>query len=156
MNDTLTIVVFKLDGQRYAVPLAVVERVVQVAEITPLPNASQTILGAINVHGQVMVVLDLRRHLGLRPRELALSDELLIVRSAQRIVALLVDEVTGVLECPRAAQNVAEQIGPGMENVACVVKQPEGLLLVHNLDRLLGQSPPCTADISLSIQEMTP
>ena len=157
MNDTLTVVVFKLDEQRYAVPLVVVERVVQVAEITPLPGAPLMILGVINVHGQVVAVLDLRRHLGLRSRELMLSDELLLVRTAHRTMALLVDEVVGVRECPRPAQVVVDQIAAGLEGFACVVKQPDGLLLVHDLSRLLGQYPVAdTCGRSLSIQEVMP
>ncbi len=156
MNDTLTIVVFILDQQRYAVPLAVVERVVQIAEITPLPGAPPAILGAINVHGQVVAVLDLRRHLGLRPRELMLSDELLLVRTAQRTMALLVDEVRGVLEYPRPAEVVADQIATGLEDLACVIKQPDGLLLVHDLSRLLGQDPAESRGSSPAVQEVLP
>ena len=151
MTDTLTIVVFRLDEQRYAVPLAVAERVVQVAEITPLPHAPRAILGVLNVHGQVVAVLDLRQRLGLQTRELILSDELLLVRAGQRIIALLVDGVEGVMECPRPAQVAVDRIAPGL---ACVVKQTDRLLLVHDLDQLLGEDL-CNTDASpLPVQEV--
>ncbi len=154
MYDTLTIVAFKLDDQRYAVPLAVVERVVQIAEVTPLHGAPQSILGVINIHGHVVAVLDLRRHVGLRSRELMLSDELLVVRADHRTVALLVDEVVGVMEYPRPAQVDLDQIAPGLERFACVVKQSDGLLLVHDLNGLLGQVPANLCDQLPSIEEV--
>ena len=54
-------VAFVLNDQRYALRLAVVERVVQVVEFTPLPKAPEIVLGIINFEGRVVPVVDVRK-----------------------------------------------------------------------------------------------
>ena len=60
MNARRTIVVFLVDGQRYALPLSAVDRAVRAVAVTPLPEMPPQVLGAINVHGRVLPVLSLR------------------------------------------------------------------------------------------------
>lgn len=55
------LVVFRLDERRYALPLSVVERVIRAVEVTPLPKAPPIVLGAIDVQGRVVPVLNVRR-----------------------------------------------------------------------------------------------
>ena len=55
------IVVFALDEPRYALPLSAVERVVRAVEITPLPKAPEIVLGVINMQGQVVPAVDIRK-----------------------------------------------------------------------------------------------
>ena len=58
MSDIAQLVVFRLDERRYALPLAVVERVVRAVDVTPLPKAPPMVLGVIDVHGRVLPVLN--------------------------------------------------------------------------------------------------
>ena len=39
MSDVIHLVVFRLDEQRYALPLAKVEHIIRAVEVTPLPDA---------------------------------------------------------------------------------------------------------------------
>ncbi|MEJ0000255.1 MAG: chemotaxis protein CheW [Verrucomicrobiota bacterium] len=91
------LVVFELDGQRYALRLDVVERVLRTAEIRPLPGAPEVVLGLVNLEGQVIPVFDPRRRFGLPPREVQLSDVLIIARTRRLTVALAADATGGVL-----------------------------------------------------------
>jgi hypothetical protein len=79
-----SIVVFNLDEQQYALHLAAVERIVRVAEITPVPKAPAIVLGVINVQGQVIPVINIRKRFRLPDREMSLSDHLIIARTAKR------------------------------------------------------------------------
>ena len=92
-----------MDEQRYALPLAAVERMVRAVELTPWPQTPPKILGAINVQGNVLPVISLRRWLARPDRELDLDDQLLLVRSGTRRLALLADQVSGVSDYAAAA-----------------------------------------------------
>lgn len=138
MNDNVTLVVFAIDEQRYALPLCAVVRVVRAVEITSLPHAPPTICGVINVQGRVIPVVNLRQRLGCPQRALDLSDEFLIVRISQRWLALWVDAVSDVIETGREALIAAEQIAPGIEGVASVLKLANGLLLVQDPECLFA------------------
>lgn len=134
----LQLVVFKLADQRYALHLSAVERVVRIAELTVLPKAPQIVLGIINVRGRVIPVVDTRRRFGLPARELNLSDQLIIARTSQRVVALLADVVAGVIQHSRAAITAATEILRTLDYVEGVVKLEDGLVFIHDLDTFLS------------------
>lgn len=132
------IVVFALDDRRYGLPLSVVERVVRMVDVTPLPQAPEIVLGVVNVQGRVVPVLNLRRRFCLPERDVAPADQLVIARTARRAVALAVDAATGVLEYSARQAITARDIVPGIEYVEGVVKLADGLVLIHNLDKFLS------------------
>lgn len=90
-------VVFVLEGQRYALALEQVERLLRAVEITPLPESFGMVCGVINLQGRVVPVLDLRRRFGLPGREIDVRDQLLVVRSGQTLIALPVDDTLGLV-----------------------------------------------------------
>jgi purine-binding chemotaxis protein CheW len=134
----MQLVLFALDEQRYALALASVERAVRAVAITSLPKAPSAVLGIVNVKGNVVPVYDLRRRFRLPEREINLTDQLMIARTSRQIVALLVDTVNGVFEVPEEEITSAEKILPEVEYVRGVVKLPDGLVLIHDLDRFLS------------------
>ena len=108
------LIIFTLDDQRYGLPLSAVERVVRMVDITPLPQAPDNVLGIINVQGRVIPVINIRRRFRLPERELALTDQLVIARTARRPVALVADAVTGVHEYAEQEAVAAQDILPGV------------------------------------------
>lgn len=127
-----------MDAQRYALSLAVVERIVRAAEVTGLPNAPANVLGVINVAGRILPVLNLRRRFGLPEREISLSDQFLIARTKRRTVALVVDETQGVIEHSEAEIIGSAQIVPGLGQIQGVAKLLDGLVLIHDLESFLS------------------
>ena len=130
--------VFALDGQRYALDLDRVQRSLRVVAITPLPAAPANVLGIIDLGGTVIPVINLRQRFHHPPRRLHLSDHLVIAKTRKRIVALLVDETKGVIEVPAQSCSPADGILPRLEFVEGAVKLDDGLVLIHDLDRLLS------------------
>ncbi len=138
MDRPIELVVFALDGQRYALKLAAVERVLRAAEITPLPKLPDIVLGVLNVAGEILPVLDIRRRFHLPSRETDPADHLILARTARRRVALVVDRVSGVVERPEAEVIPAEDVLPGLEYVSGAAKLADGLVLIHDLDTFLS------------------
>ena len=138
MNKPTQLVVFGLDAQRYALPLASVERIVRAVETTRLPNAPAIVLGAINVAGRVLPVLNLRRRFGLPEREINPADQFLIAHTTRRTVVLVVDEALGMVECPATEIIQPTQIAPGLEQLRGVVRLDDGLVLIQDLEKFLS------------------
>ena len=136
--DALAVVVFSLDGQRYGVPLAAAERALPMAAVSPLPGCPDVVLGAINVHGDVTPVFDLRQRLGLAAREYGPGDCLLLARTARRVVALPVDDVHGVADVAGAQVVSPESVLPGIGRLAGIAALADGLLLIDDLGTLLS------------------
>lgn len=138
MNKANLLAVFILDEQRYALYLSVVERVVRVVEITPLPKAPDIILGVVNVQGRIIPVVDIRKRFHLAEREINLSDHLIIAHTSRRAIALVADTVTGVLELSDDEIIGKEEILSDLEYVEGVVKLEDGMILIHDLEKFLS------------------
>lgn len=138
MNKANQYVIFTLDEQRFALYLSATERIVRIVEVTHLPKAPEIVLGVVNVQGQVNPVVDVRKRFRLPERELNLSDQMIIAHTLRRTVALVVDSVSGIIECSEQEEIASGKILPGIEYVEGVVKLEDGMILIHDLDRFLS------------------
>jgi purine-binding chemotaxis protein CheW len=136
--ETLQLVVFTLDEQRYALHLHSVDRAIRMIEITPLPTAPEIVIGVVNVHGAVVPVLNIRKRFRLPEREPDLDDQLIIARTARRIVALVVDTVSDVVALPPGELVVPEAILTRLEHLDGVVKLDDGMVFIQDLDAFLS------------------
>lgn len=138
MNKLVRLVVFLLDEQRYALPLSSVMRIVSAAEVTPIPNAPAIVFGAINLQGRVTPVLDVRQRFQLPQREIGVRDQFLIAQTRCRSVALVVDEVQGLVEQEASDVINSNLFISGLEPFQGVVKLEDGLVLIHDLEKFLS------------------
>jgi purine-binding chemotaxis protein CheW len=132
------LVIFLLNDQRYGLPLVTVDRVVRMVCITPLPKAPDIILGIVNVQGQVIPVINMRRRFCLPEREITLTDQLVIAHTALRPVALVVDAVLDVFTPLVEVIIEAQSILFGTQYIKGVIKLNDGLILIHELDKFLS------------------
>lgn len=146
MTSSEQLVIFSLDEQRYGIPLATVERVVRIVEITHLPKAPDFIRGVINVQGEIMPVLDLRCRFGLPGRDSQLSDQLIILRCANRNFALIAESPCEVRECTTQMRTATEDLNPEFHFLTGVAKLPDGLILLSNPEVLLSSDEKKTID----------
>jgi purine-binding chemotaxis protein CheW len=91
-------ITFTLDGQFFAIELIKVERIALSASLIPVPYTSKSIRGAINIHGTVIPVINLRSVLGFQEREMELSDQFLVCLMEDLKVALWVDSVHEIVD----------------------------------------------------------
>lgn len=125
---------FSTDGQRYAIPLLEVDRVLPMVAVSPLQEAPEVVEGVVSLRGEVVPVVDVRRRLGLPARQPGLAARLVLVRTARRALALAVDGVEGVIELDASAETPV----PGARYVAGIAALPDGLLFIHDLDAYLS------------------
>ena len=135
--SSLQLVAFAVDSMRCAVPLANVERALGMVDVSPLPGAPEVLLGAINVHGRPMAVVDLRRRLHLAARDYDVHSHLLIVSTARRRLAIATDEVLGPVQIDPGAVALPQAVLPGQGPLSGVAALPQGLLFIYDLEAFL-------------------
>lgn len=138
MSESVPLVIFRVDEQRYGLPLNVVERIVRAAEVTLLPKGPAIVIGVLDVEGRVLPVLNIRRRLGLPEREISPIHQFVIARTPRRGIVFIIDEALGVVDLPATGMVGAAQIVPGLEHIRGVVQLPDGLVLIHDLERFLS------------------
>jgi purine-binding chemotaxis protein CheW len=143
------LLIFTLDGQRYALRLATVERVVRAAAITPLPKAPEIVLGILDLQGQVIPVINLRKRFRLPEREIRSEDQFVVARTETLTLALVVDSAESVMEQTDRSVIPPADILTGMVYLEGVTRTEEGLVLIHDLESLLF-----TAEEELLVQAL--
>lgn len=118
--------------------------------ITPLPEAPPIVLGVVDLAGTVVPVIDTRKRFALPSRALTLSDHLVIATTGRRTVALLVDETHGVLEASADSHAAADGILPGLDLFDGAITREDGLILIHDLARLLSLDDEAAIDRALA------
>lgn len=131
---------FSLDGQRYAVPLDEVERVLRAVEITRLPGTFGAVSGVISLQGRAIPVVDLRRRFKLPERELGLHDQLLVIRSGATTVALPVDATLGIIEEESGERLEAGELVSHLSCVSSVLPTGNGMVMVLDVRQVLTPS----------------
>jgi purine-binding chemotaxis protein CheW len=89
---------FLLDGFLFGVPVPQVQEVIRSQQMTPIPLAPGAVEGLINLRGQIVVAIDLRRRLGLQNRPNGKLPMNVVVHTSDSVVSLLVDEIGDVIE----------------------------------------------------------
>ncbi len=144
------VLLFTLEDQRYALPMPDVRELVRAVRLTPLPRAPDVVEGLLNLRGELLPVLDLRRRFRLPPRPISPLDHFIIARAGPRLVGLRVDRAEGLLELEPGALDETPQALPGVGYVAGAVKLPEGLVLVHDLKTFLSEAEALALDSALA------
>ena len=136
---TVELLIFQLDQQRYALPLARVERVLRRVAVAPFPKAPAIVSGVFELQGSLVPVVEIRQRFGLAPRAPRLSDQFLLAHARRHRVALAVEAVEPVVAVPAAEIAAPERVVPGLEYVRGIVRLPgAGVIFVHDLDALLS------------------
>lgn len=154
MSRLTQLVVFRLEEQRYALELPVVERVVRAVEVMPLPKAPDIVIGVIDVEGSVLPVLNVRQRFGLPGKVPSSDDQFLIARTPRRTVVLVIDEAVGVVERLDAEIVPRSGITPGLEHVRGVIRLDDGLALIHDLESFLSLEEEAALDDALSSEAL--
>jgi purine-binding chemotaxis protein CheW len=95
---------FHVGTYLFGVDVSLVQEVVRLQQMTPVPLAPPEIAGLINLRGEVLTAIDMRVRLGLSPAELGSDGDLarepvnVVVRIDDEPVSLLVDEIGAVLD----------------------------------------------------------
>src|SRR5271163_3969847 len=98
MANTQQFCTFYLENYFFGIELLNVQEVLQQLELTEVPLAPYAVRGLMNLRGQIVMAVDLRRQLGLPERPANQPAMNVIVRTGEDAVSLLVDEIGDVIE----------------------------------------------------------
>ena len=104
-------VIFKLDEQEYAVPIESVQEIVRVPEeLTRVPKTPDFVEGVINLRGNVLPVIDLRKKFDLREKQRDEHQRIMVFVIDNLSVGFIVDSVSEVLKIPRSVIQKSPEI----------------------------------------------
>ena len=134
---TIQLATFTLDGELYGVPVDRVQEVLQDQRATRVPLAPGAVSGLMNLRGEVVLVLDLRRRLSLAPRAADHTPTSMVVRIDGEVISLLVDRIGDVVHVDPAIFEPPPETLSGVARtlIEGAYKLDDRLLLALDVDR---------------------
>ena len=116
-SEYLELLTFKIDGQNFAFPLSMVERVIQSQTITRIEKTPEFIEGVIDIKGEIIGVISLRKRFSLADKPLSVSDLIVIINSPVGKMGVIADETGDILKISEESVSAMKPIFEGMSQI---------------------------------------
>lgn len=135
----LQLVSFHIGDEEFAVDILNIQGINRMMEITKVPNAPPFVEGIINLRGQVIPVVNLRKRLGFAMKESDKDTRIIVVEIAKRVIGFIVDNVNEVLRINGSITEPPPPMVAGIESeyITAVGKLEDRLLILLDLERVL-------------------
>ena len=130
---------FYLDNQMFGIDVQTVQEVIRYQQMTDIPLAPDAVCGLINLRGQIVTAIDLRKRLGLPSRPEGQLPMNVVVRSDDGAVSLLVDQIGDVQESDQENfESPPETLrGATRQLIRGAYKMKDRLLLILDTERVI-------------------
>ncbi len=139
MSSARSFATFYVGDFYFGVPSATVLELTNATAITPVPLAPHAVSGLINLRGQIVTAIDLRRRLAMAPRP-ELDDPITIFMNQGGVMfGLVVDKISDILEldplqCDKPPSHLP---AAAVDLIIGFHKLPERLMFVLDVDKLI-------------------
>ncbi len=135
------LVTFVIGHEEYGVDVRLVQEIIRVPAVTPVPRAPAFAKGVINLRGRIIPVMDFKAKLGLGQADATQRKaRILVVRLKGRLIGLLVDGASQVLKVPVSSIEAApeEVVETDAGHIRGVAKLRDRLVILVDLQRVLA------------------
>ncbi|MCW8956768.1 MAG: chemotaxis protein CheW [Gammaproteobacteria bacterium] len=134
-------VTFRLDNETYGINVMLIQEVLRITDIAPVPGAPDYVIGIINLRGNVVTVIDTRMRFGLPPRDFDDATRIVIIETENQTVGIVVDSVSEVVDIYSNEIETAPNVGNDetARYIEGVVSRGEELLILVDLNKLLTE-----------------
>ena len=139
-SSEIQLVVFKLGKEEYGVSILQVQEIKRITEITRVPHTPEYIKGVINLRGNVLPVIDLKKRLNL-PEQVATEDARIIIVKVKDIsIGMMVDAVSEVMTINQENIDSPDVVAGSVSAnyLSGVGKLQDRLLILLNLETITG------------------
>ena len=130
---------FALGGEEYGVEILKVQEIRGYTSITPIPNTPPNIKGVMNLRGAIVPVVDLRCTLAMPATEYSPFSVIIVVTVGTRVMGLIVDAVSDVLDVARTDIHPTPDFGTRIDArfIQGMARVGDKLVVLLDIDRVL-------------------
>jgi purine-binding chemotaxis protein CheW len=143
--EVVQLISFSIGSERFGVQILVIQEIIMMSAITEIPNSPDFVEGVINLRGNIIPVLDLRKRLRLRGGQRAAGAKpgtrILVVEIEDNVTGFIVDTVAKVITVPALKISPPPDIvmaGVQSQYISGVVHLDEGILIILDFKRILS------------------
>ena len=130
----------KIGQCKYAFSYKAIVMVTRVVKITSISaDVEKRFLGVINVHGEIIPVINIRKLMHITDKERNLNEKLIVLHCRHRKLAIVVDSITGLIEPLEFDIESLNEIVPDQELFEGILKKPDEMIFIFNSENLLSK-----------------
>lgn len=136
-------IVIRIGNEQYGINIGYVDNIVRMQRITRVPKAQNYYVGVINLRGEVVPVMSLRRRFGLEGDEYSGATRIIILKlEDQSLVGVIVDEVREVVNLdPSKIETPSFKLDEkNGAYLAGIGKNGENLISLLNIETVVGET----------------
>lgn len=137
----MQLVGFRIGKELFGVNILMVQEIIRAAPITAVPNSPDFVEGVINLRGNIIPVIELRKRIGFTSPDVSMEDSWILILDIEgRITGFIVDSVTEVLKIQESSiEPPPDIIIAGLENqyIRGVCEIDEKLLILLDFNCIL-------------------
>ncbi|MEG3872432.1 MULTISPECIES: chemotaxis protein CheW [unclassified Microcoleus] len=144
--ETKPYLIFEQNGFLCGIEACYVREIFFLPELTAIAEAPQDIVGAIDLRGEILPVMDLNLRFGYAWQEYSVTDSTIVIEWQESKIGIIVNQVREVKELSEEA--ITPQLSYGRENleashyfVAGLARSEADIIMLLNLDQLIRYSP---------------
>ena len=141
-SEERQLILFELGSTLYGINIENVSEINKLEEITPLPKAPQFIEGIINLRGNVVPVIDLRKRFGMKTAERSKKSKIIVLIIGKRLFGIIVDSVFEVVSL--SSDNIEPSLplasGLKAEFIESIGKYNEKLIIILEIENIIKSS----------------
>lgn len=140
-RDASQFLTFALGNEAYGIEILRIQEIKGYTSITPIPNAPTHIKGVMNLRGTVVPILDLRVKLGMAAVPYDRFSVIVVVNVRSRIMGLIVDQVSDVLDLPESEIELPPALGARADVpiIRGIARSGERLIALLDIARVVGE-----------------
>ena len=160
VTEEIQLVTFRLAEVDFAVPIEDVQEINRVESITSVPRAPYFVEGVMNLRGNVIPVIDLRKRFEMEFRPYDETTKVIIVKLQEKLVGFVVDSVSEVLRVPKDGleippEIIAENIDTRFIKAICKLEEKDKIILVIDILSVLSDEEKEKLETLMSSEETT-
>lgn len=138
-TDLQQFVTFLIGPETYGVDVLRVHEIIGMTDITFIPNSMSFMKGVINLRGNVVPVVDMRKKLGMDEREYDATTVIIIVEVKSISIGMIVDAVSDVLDISVESIQDTPHFSTKIESdyIKNIGRKDDNLIIILNVDRIL-------------------
>lgn len=139
VENSINLVTFKLGNNEYAIDIMQAKEIIKMEKITLIPNAPDYVEGVINLRGNIIPIVDLKKRFNLDENEGEKNTGIIIVKIDDVDMGIIIDAISKVVSI--ATSNIQPPppmlSGIGQKYIKGVAKLEDKLLVVLDLEKLI-------------------
>lgn len=143
VDNTIQVIVFNIGEERYGVEISQIKEIILLTQVTHIPNVPDFVEGVLNLRGQIVAIINLRKKLGKEQKKNDENTRIIVIEHGSSTIGMMVDSVSEVKYL--SSKNIEEiprflALKDESKFLKGIGKLEDGLLTLMDLKELFSEN----------------